>query len=64
MPNDIVVIGTGAVPSTTGGAVVRMQVITSATAGVFVAGTGLNTVTANAISATAYKHVKRRPIAL
>lgn len=64
MPNDIVVIGTGAVPSTTGGAVVRMQVITSATAGVFVAGTGLNTVTANAISATTYKHVKRRPIAL
>ena len=66
MPNDIIAIGTAPTPSTAAGAVVRAIGITSVSSGVasglFVTGSGL--VAATAFTAVAYKHVKRRPIAL
>ena len=61
MPNDIIVIGSGVVPSASAGGVSRIVSTTSNTAGLGVFGGG--TADTNVTAAT-YKHVKRRPIAL
>lgn len=61
MPNDIIVIGTGVVPSASAGGVSRIVSTTSNTAGLGAFGGG--TATTN-VSADVFKHVKRRPIAL
>lgn len=61
MPNDIIVIGSGVVPSASAGGVSRIVSTTSNTAGLGVFGGG--TADTN-VTAAVYKHVKRRPIAL
>ena len=61
MPNDIIVIGSGVVPSASAGGVSRIVSTTSNTAGLGAFGGG--TASTNVTAAT-YKHVKRRPIAL
>lgn len=61
MPNDILVIGTGVVPSASAGGVVRVSSSTSNTAGLAVFGGG---VAGTNVSADVYKVVRRRPISL
>lgn len=60
VPNDIIVIGTGVVPSASAGGVSRIVSTTSNTAGLGV----FREVAATNVTAATYKHVKRRPIAL
>jgi hypothetical protein len=61
MPNDIIVIGTGVVPSASAGGVSRIVSTTSNTAGLGAFGGGT---AATNVTADVFKHVKRRPIAL
>lgn len=60
VPNDIIVIGTGVVPSASAGGVSRIVSTTSNTAGLGV----FREVAATNVTAATFKHVKRRPIAL
>jgi hypothetical protein len=61
VPNDIIVIGSGVVPSAAAGGVTRIVSSTSNTAGLGAFGGG---VAATNVDAAVYKHVKRRPISL
>lgn len=61
VPNDIIVIGTGVVPSASAGGVSRIVSTTSNTAGLGAFGGGT---AATNVSAEVFKHVKRRPISM
>ena len=61
IPNDLLKIGTGVVPSASAGGIVRVGVTTSNTAGVAIFGGG---VAGTDVSAATYKVIRRRPITL
>lgn len=61
-PNDILVIGSGAVPSASGGAVCKLVTLTSSTAGLSMYLNG--NVGSTTATGTTYKFVNRKPISL